>query len=118
MKTETRSTMSELRERVKRLEATNGQAPTPQDANVKRTQTAAAKDRFMETIQRYSQVEAAHRQANKQRLAKQYMVIHPNATDAELTECMNDPGAGEQMFKQAVSFSLLYVLNVTDGRSR
>ena len=94
--------MNEIRERIKRLESSNSQATTPQDANVKRTQTAAAKDRFMESIQRYSQVEAAHRQANKIRLAKQYMVINPNATDVELEECMNDPNAGEQMFKQAV----------------
>jgi len=101
VKADVRSSSAYLRTQIKQLEYTNGQAPSPQDANVKRTQTAAAKDRFIEVIQRYSSVEAAHRQASKQRLAKQYRIIKPDATEEEISYCLEDPFAAETMFAKA-----------------
>ena len=92
-----------IRDRVKTLERTNGLGASPQDCNVKRTQTASIKNRFMEAIQRYSQVEAAHRAASKQRLGRQYKVVNPNASDDEVRRVVDDPELGEAVFRQSVS---------------
>lgn len=100
---ETRALSNQLRSSIKELERTNGRAPSEQDANVKRSQTATVKSRFVEAIQRYSQVEAASRAAGKQRLGKTFKVIHPEATAEEVQAVMqgNEEDA-DNMFRQAV----------------
>jgi t-SNARE complex subunit (syntaxin) len=97
-----RSLANELRTRIKELERTNGRGGHPSDANIRRTQTASVKNRFIEAIQRYSQTEAAHRQASKSRLAKQYLVINPTASEGDIKRVVEDPEACEAMFRQAV----------------
>jgi syntaxin 1B/2/3 len=99
---DTRGLSQDLRNRIKELERTNGRSSHPADVNVKRTQTASVKNRFVECIQRYSSVEAAHRASSKQRMAKQYKVINPNASDEEVRQVLENPEASEAMFRQAV----------------
>ena len=60
----------------------------------------------MDAIQRYQSIEAAHRAAAKTRLAKTYRVVRPDASEAEISQAVEDPEASSQIFTQTVSFLL------------
>lgn len=64
-------------------------------------------------INQYQQVESEYRRNLQEQMERQYRIIQPQATDAEVKEaCQNS--SNQQMFRQAVSFSRLRLNDFTD----
>lgn len=69
--------------------------------SAKKAQAENSRQRFMKLIQDYRAVEANYREQNKEQAARQYKIVKPDATDAEVNEAINDVG-GQQIFSQAI----------------
>ncbi len=67
----------------------------------KNKQAEACKNRFMNLIQNYRKVEADHRERSKQRAARQYKIIRPEASEDEVRDAIEDT-SGQQIFSQAL----------------
>jgi len=100
---ETSSLSNELKLRVKDLERRAG----GRDANAKRQQTGAIKQRFLEAIQNYQNVERQYRTKYKQRMERQFKIVKPNASPEEIRAVVNDEQGG-QIFSQALLSSTSY----------
>ncbi|KEI38637.1 uncharacterized protein L969DRAFT_50175, partial [Mixia osmundae IAM 14324] len=92
--------------KIKILEARNARPVNvaQNDIDTRRTQTARIKDKFIQTVQRYQQVELVHRQQSKNRLARQYKTVNPDLSDQEVQAAVRDAfegGEGQQIFAQA-----------------
>jgi len=98
---ETSSLSNQLKMRVKDLERKAG----GRDANAKRQQTGAIKQRFLEAIQNYQNVERQYRTKYKQRMERQFKIVKPNATPEEIRAVVNDDQQGGQIFSQALMSS-------------
>ncbi|KAF8493127.1 hypothetical protein JB92DRAFT_3235048 [Gautieria morchelliformis] len=68
-------------------------------------QTGLVKQKFVEAIQNYQQVEQQYRAKYKQRMEQQFKIVKPDATPNEVKVVVNDDQGG-QIFAQAVSFTL------------
>jgi syntaxin 1B/2/3 len=62
--------------------------------------------RLKATIQRYQTLEADFRRDSQAAAERQYRIVRPDATEAEVREAVADPDA--PIFQQAVRFSLHY----------
>lgn len=90
-----------LKSKIKILEQQNARLPPGGDTNVRRTQVGAVKNRFMESIQRYQQVEQTYRQKYRQRAERQFRIVKPDATPQEVKAALDDDQGG-QIFSQAL----------------
>ncbi|KAF8491672.1 hypothetical protein JB92DRAFT_2835584 [Gautieria morchelliformis] len=68
-------------------------------------QMGLVKQKFVEAIQNYQQVEQQYRAKYKQRMEQQFKIVKPDATPNEVKVVVNDDQGG-QIFAQAVSFNL------------
>ncbi|KAI0065478.1 t-SNARE [Artomyces pyxidatus] len=98
---ETSSLSTVLKRRIKAMERQGGSG---RDAQIKKTQTALVKSKFVEAIQNYQQVEQQYRQKYKQRMERQYKIVKPDASPEEIRAVVDDDQGG-QIFSQAVSLS-------------
>jgi len=98
---ETSSLSNELKLRIKDLERKSG----GRDSNAKRQQTGAIKQRFLEAIQNYQNVERQYRTKYKQRMERQFKIVKPNASPEEVRAVVNDEQQGGQIFSQALMSS-------------
>lgn len=86
---------------IKSLEKENASGQvSANDINVRRTQIASVKGKFLETIQDYQKVEQQSRQKQKQRIERQYRIVKPDATPQELEQAVDSPD--NQIFSQAL----------------
>lgn len=69
--------------------------------SAKKAQAENSRQRFLKYIQDYRVVEANYRDQNKQQAARQYRIVQPEATDAEVDNAISDVG-GQQIFSQAI----------------
>lgn len=68
-----------------------------------RCQIGLVKSKFTEALQRYQKVEQQHREKERERVARQFKIVKPNATPEETAAVVNEAGAGSnQIFAQAV----------------
>jgi syntaxin 1B/2/3 len=95
---ETTSLSDTLRQRIKSLQARS------QKDSTKKTQAENVKRQFMASIGKYQNVEAAFRQRYREVAERQYRIVRPDATDAEVREAIED-SAGTQIFSQALMSS-------------
>lgn len=84
-----------LKESIKYVQATAGS-----DSD-KKAQAENAKDRFLKLIQHFREVEANHREANKQQAERQYRIVQPDATQEEVEDAINN-ASQQQVFSQAI----------------
>lgn len=84
-----------LKKRIKNLEARSQRDAT------KRTQSNNLKRQFMTLIQKFQATEAAFRQRYRDVVERQYRIVQPEATNAEVQEMVDDP-SGQQVFSQAL----------------
>ena len=70
-------------------------------------QLGVLKSQFMDALQRYQVVEQQHRDRQKERVARQFRIVKPEATPEEVAAVVDDTGPGSsQIFATAVcSFS-------------
>jgi len=104
---ETRQMAKQLKNRIKALQAQGGDS---RDGQTRRQQAGLLKTKFQEAIQNYQQVEQRQRNAQKQRMERQYRIVNPNATPEEIRAVANDENPG-QIFQQAL-------MNTRTGESR
>ncbi|KAH0611426.1 uncharacterized protein H6S33_010691 [Morchella sextelata] len=91
---ETSALNKNLMNRIKRLKGKAASDPSkaPQVGNLDRN--------FKETLRKYQQVEAAYSKRSKEQMARQYRIVCPEATEAEIEAACND-SQGAQIFSQA-----------------
>ncbi|CCE79907.1 Piso0_002999 [Millerozyma farinosa CBS 7064] len=94
---ESNSLQSDLKSRIKNVQA---QAASSHDKN-KIDQAESSRKRFLELIQEYRLIEANNREQTKAQAERQYRIIKPDATDAELKAVVED-GDNQQYFQQAL----------------
>jgi len=100
---ETSSLSNEIKLRIKNLERKSG----GRDSNAKKQQTGAVKQRFLEAIQNYQNVERQYRTKYKQRMERQFKIVKPDASPEEVRAVVNDEQGG-QIFSQALMSSTSY----------
>jgi syntaxin 1B/2/3 len=71
------------------------------DLPMRKTQHAALKKKFIETIQRYQDIERTYQQKYRQRMERQIRIVQPNATADEI-ESVLDSDEPQQIFAQSV----------------
>ncbi|KAF8511965.1 hypothetical protein JB92DRAFT_3096953, partial [Gautieria morchelliformis] len=64
----------------------------------------SVKQKFVEAIQNYQQVEQQYRAKYKQRMEQQFKIVKPDATPNEVKVVVNND-QGEQIFAQALQSS-------------
>lgn len=103
-----RNSISHIKSTIQSFEADHSllkQRNDPQaNLNVRSQQLAGFKKRFIETVQRYAEVEQNMRKAIKARVERQIRIVNPNATDEEVRLAVQDEvnGGGGAVFQQAL----------------
>ncbi|KAG5365845.1 Protein SSO2 [Yarrowia sp. B02] len=95
---ESKAVSQSLKDRIKNLQKYSSKDST------KKTQAENLKRQFMSSIQRYQTVEATYRQRYREQAERQYRIVQPEATDAQVKAAIDD-AQGEQIFSQALMTS-------------
>ncbi|KAF8503834.1 t-SNARE [Gautieria morchelliformis] len=101
---ETSALSNELKVRIKNLQKKGGSG---RDGQIRKQQTGLVKQKFVEAIQNYQQVEQQYRAKYKQRMERQFKIVKPDATPDEVKAVVNDDQGG-QIFAQALQSSDRY----------
>ncbi|KAG2193465.1 hypothetical protein INT46_007733 [Mucor plumbeus] len=80
---------------IARMPANSGDLP------MRKTQHAALKKKFIETIQRYQDIERTYQQKYRQRVERQIKIVQPNATEDEIERVL-DSDEPPQIFAQSL----------------
>ncbi|MBW0555086.1 hypothetical protein O181_094801 [Austropuccinia psidii MF-1] len=107
---EIRNLSSQLKHSIQTFEADHSllrQRGDPDgNLSVRMDQLAALKKRFVETVQRYAQVEQNSRKAMKARIERQVRIVKPDASEAEIQAAVEDEASGTgAVFQQALMSS-------------
>ncbi|EJD05834.1 t-SNARE [Fomitiporia mediterranea MF3/22] len=94
---ETRGMGSEIKNRIKALQM---QPVDEKAANMRKPQIDLVRERFKNAIEKYQGEEKLYRDKYKERMARQFKIVNPNATDAEVQEVVNGD-QDVQIFAQA-----------------
>lgn len=102
MVTKTQLKNTEIRDHIKFLER---DAIKTQDGtkSVKARQAKQLKGDFEKALKDYQQEEVAYRQRYREQIARQYRIVNPQATEAEVTEAAEMDRGSEGVFQTAVS---------------
>ncbi|ANB11891.1 Sso2p [Sugiyamaella lignohabitans] len=92
---DTQALADTLKARIKTLQAKSTRDST------KKTQAENVKRQFLSSIQKYQTTEARFRQKYREAAERQFRIVRPDATDAEVKEAIED-SAGVQIFSQAL----------------
>ncbi|KAI8970391.1 t-SNARE [Mycotypha africana] len=101
MKQETQSINNDIKQSIRQLEAFNSQLPNDSETQMRRSQTAAIKKRFLDTIQRYQDVERNYQLKYRQRIERQIRIVKPEATEDEIDDII-DADDTPQIFAQSL----------------
>lgn len=103
---ETRQLLVKVKDRIKKIEVSNLKA-SPADLTVRKQQTGNLRQKFMDTLQEYQQVEFQNRQKFRERMERQYKIVKPNATQDEIDSALDNDDGG-QIFAQSLMNSTRY----------
>jgi syntaxin 1B/2/3 len=70
---------------------------------LKNSQIRSVKNQFKNRIEQFQQAEADYRERYQQQIARQYLVVHPDADEAEVLEASQADWGDEGVFQAAVS---------------
>lgn len=100
--TQTQLKNTQIRDQIKYLEA---DAAKTQDGtkSVKARQAKNLKTEFEKSLKDYQQEEVAYRQRYRDQIARQYRIVNPEASEAEVNEASNMDWGSEGVFQTAVS---------------
>lgn len=110
MVTRTQVLNTSIRDQIKFLEA---DAARSRGNQVKDTQIKQLKSSFTKQLQDYRKEEADYERRYREQIARQYRIVNPNATDAEVHEAAEADWGNEGVFQTAVippSFSSTHCL--------
>jgi len=99
--TQTQLKNTQIRDQIKYLEA---DAAKTQDGtkNVKVRQAKQLKSDFEKSLKEYQQEEVAYRQRYRDQIARQFRIVNPEATEAEVQEASELDWGSEGVFQTAV----------------
>lgn len=102
--TQTQLKNTQIRDQIKYLEL---DALKTQDGTkgVKARQAKQLKGEFEKALQDYQQEEVAYRQRYREQIARQYRIVNPEASEAEVNEASELDWGSEGVFQTAVSIS-------------
>lgn len=100
MITQTQVLNTSIKDQIKFLET---DAARSRDNQVKNTQVGQLKTSFTKQLQEYRQEEANYERRYREQIARQYMIVNPEATDSEVQEAANADWGNEGVFQTAVS---------------
>jgi syntaxin 1B/2/3 len=89
-----------IKDEIKFLEREAAREP---NNSFKRTQVEALKRSFTAQLKDFEKEEADYSRRYREAIARQYRIINPEATEAEVTEAANADWGNEGIFQQAVS---------------
>nr|CAG8553008.1 4154_t:CDS:2 [Entrophospora candida] len=93
---ETRGILTQIKDRIKKLEVSNLKQARSGDI-----ETSNLRQKFMETLQNYQNVEYQNRQKYRQRMERQYKIVKPQATQEEIDSAIDNDDGG-QVFAQSL----------------
>ncbi|ORZ23025.1 t-SNARE [Absidia repens] len=99
-KNDTQKRNLDVKNRLRAIEASNGQF-NKSDGQIRRSQSAAIKKRFLDTIQRYQDIERSYQQKYRQRVERQIRIVKPEATEQEIDNII-DSDESNQVFTQSL----------------
>jgi syntaxin 1B/2/3 len=102
--TQTQLKNTQIRDQIKYLEA---DAAKTQDGtkSLKARQAKNLKTEFEKGLKDYQQEEVAYRQRYRDQIARQYRIVNPEASEAEVNEASNMDWGSEGVFQTAVSIA-------------
>lgn len=93
---------NQCKTKIKAIELSNARMPASSgDLPMRKTQHAALKKKFIETIQRYQDIERTYQQKYRQRVERQIKIVQPNATQDEIERVL-DSDEPPQIFAQSL----------------
>jgi len=103
--TQTQLKNTQIRDQIKHLES---DASKTQDGtkSVKMRQAKQLKAEFEKALKDYQQEEVGYRQRYRDQIARQYRIVNPEASEAEVQEASELDWGSEGVFQSAVSFQI------------
>ncbi|KAF9969884.1 Plasma membrane t-SNARE, secretory vesicle fusion [Actinomortierella ambigua] len=95
-----------IKKRIKDIELANLRLANSSDIQIRRTQAAALKEKFLKTLRRYQSAESEARKKYQGRLERQYKIVKPDASPEEIREVMASDN--QQIFAQSVLTTTRY----------
>jgi syntaxin 1B/2/3 len=93
---------SQIRDQIKFLEADAAKTPAA-ERSLKSRQVSQLKNSFDTQLKEYQQEEVKYRQRYQEQIKRQYRIVNPDATDAELNEVSEAQWPEDGVFATAVS---------------
>jgi len=81
---DTSKRMKWVKNRLREVDEETNEKASAGDQQMRRTQAASLRKRFVGAAQEYQKVEQAHRQKIRERMERQFRVVNPNATQEEV----------------------------------
>ncbi|KAG0360175.1 Plasma membrane t-SNARE, secretory vesicle fusion [Podila minutissima] len=95
-----------IKKRIKDIELTNLRNPNSADIELRRTQAATLKQKFLTTLRRFQNAESEARKKYQGRMERQYKIVKPDATAQEIQQVLASDN--QQIFAQSVLQSSRY----------
>lgn len=111
MITQTQVLNTSIKDQIKFLETDKARS---KDNQVKVTQVAQLKTSFTKQLQEYRLEEANYEKRYREQIARQYRIVNPEATDAEVQEASQADWGNEGVFQTAVSIERVWMFATSE----
>ncbi|KAF9365719.1 Plasma membrane t-SNARE, secretory vesicle fusion [Mortierella sp. NVP85] len=101
-----RDLLNATKNQIKDIERANLRLANSPDIQIRRTQAASLKERFMKVLQQYQVMESGARKNHRDRMERQYKIVRPDASQQEIDQAMET--GNQQIFAQSVLQSTRY----------
>ncbi|EMF17636.1 t-SNARE [Sphaerulina musiva SO2202] len=115
MITQTQVLNTSIKDQIKFLET---DAVRSKDNQVKNTQVGQLKTSFTKQVQEYRVEEANYEKRYREQIARQYRIVNPEATEAEVQEASNADWGNEGVFQTALKTNRSATANTVLGAVR
>ncbi|KAL1929736.1 hypothetical protein VTP01DRAFT_1874 [Rhizomucor pusillus] len=96
---ETRKCNAEIKKSLEDLEKSNVSVPNNEDGQLRKNQSDTIRQRFIEVIRRYHNVESEYRTKFRQRVERQIRIVKPEATQQEVDDYLE---TSNDLFSQSL----------------
>ncbi|CAI6332848.1 unnamed protein product [Periconia digitata] len=100
--TDTQVRNTQIKDEIKFLEKDAARADASGPSSFKRTQVESLKRTFKTQLEDFQREEADYSKRYRDALARQYLIVNPDATQAEVDEAANADWGNEGIFQQAL----------------
>lgn len=106
--TQTQVLNTSIKDQIKYLET---DAARSGRNNIKDSQVGQLKTSFKKQLEEYRTEEATYERRYREQIARQYRIVNPEATEAEVQEAANADWGNEGVFQTAVRSRLIYQIS-------